>query len=206
MISKRLKQISLLVPKNKRIIDVGCDHGLLGIYLYLNNSNEVILSDISLSCINKSSNNLKKYNLENKISLIQSNGLENIPLKKEDIIIIAGMGTNTILQILNKNIYNDLIIQTNNNYDILRKKIIEKKYYIENEVFFIDKGIEYIVICFKKGKKKYSKIDLMVGPYLKKDKHYIKKLKFKYNNLLSKIPKKYFLKRLRKKQILKKIS
>ena len=33
-ISKRLEAISSLVPINSNIIDIGCDHALLDIYLY----------------------------------------------------------------------------------------------------------------------------------------------------------------------------
>ena len=35
-ISKRLEAISGLVPNNSKVIDIGCDHGLLDIYLYQN--------------------------------------------------------------------------------------------------------------------------------------------------------------------------
>ena len=33
-ISKRLETIASLVPINSKVIDIGCDHGLLDIYLY----------------------------------------------------------------------------------------------------------------------------------------------------------------------------
>lgn len=206
MISNRLKKIASLVPKDKRVIDVGCDHGLLGIYLYLYNSNQVVLSDISINCINKSLENLKKYDLEKEIKLIQSDGLEKLEIKTDDIIIIAGMGTNTILNILNKNISNDLIIQTNNNYELLRKKMTKKNYYIEQEIFFEEKNINYIVMYFKQGKRKYTNIDYIVGPILKHDKKYLKYIINKYSFLLKNIPKKYILKRLKIKKIIKKIS
>ena len=33
-LSKRLETISSLVPRGSKVIDIGCDHGLLDIYLY----------------------------------------------------------------------------------------------------------------------------------------------------------------------------
>ena len=36
-ISKRLAAIASFVPQNAKILDVGCDHGLLDIYLFQNN-------------------------------------------------------------------------------------------------------------------------------------------------------------------------
>ena len=32
-LSKRLKTIAHMIPEHKNVIDVGCDHGLLDIYL-----------------------------------------------------------------------------------------------------------------------------------------------------------------------------
>ena len=46
-LSKRLEAISSLVPNNSKIIDIGCDHGLLDIYLYQKKiSNKIIAADI----------------------------------------------------------------------------------------------------------------------------------------------------------------
>ena len=35
-LSKRLETISSLISKKSKIVDIGCDHGLLDIYLYQN--------------------------------------------------------------------------------------------------------------------------------------------------------------------------
>ncbi len=42
-ISKRLEAISSLVPINSKVIDIGCDHALLDIYLIQNNNNLKII-------------------------------------------------------------------------------------------------------------------------------------------------------------------
>ena len=34
-LSKRLEAISSLIPNKSKVIDIGCDHGLLDIYLLL---------------------------------------------------------------------------------------------------------------------------------------------------------------------------
>ena len=43
-LSKRLEAISSLIPNNSKIIDVGCDHGLLDIYLYQKKNHYLSLS------------------------------------------------------------------------------------------------------------------------------------------------------------------
>ena len=50
-ISKRLEAISSLVPINTNIIDVGCDHAYLDIYLTLNNSNKCLATDINKNAL-----------------------------------------------------------------------------------------------------------------------------------------------------------
>ena len=55
-ISRRLEAIASLVEDNKKIIDIGCDHALLDIYLIKNKKNlNIIASDIN-NCNNASSN------------------------------------------------------------------------------------------------------------------------------------------------------
>ena len=49
-INNRLRSVASLVSCNTSIIDVGCDHALLSIYLYLNKENvKVIASDIKIN-------------------------------------------------------------------------------------------------------------------------------------------------------------
>lgn len=199
-LSNRLLQIASLV-ETKNVFDIGCDHGYLSIYL--SNNHNVTATDISDSSIKKTELNKKKY--DSAINIIKTNGIENLNIKKNDTIIISGMGTNTILDILNNNnISNNLIIQSNNNLNILRKSIINKGYYIKKEIVIEENSKFCVIIYFKKGKKKYSFKDYILG--LSDNllyKNYIKNIYYKaYNN----IPNKYIIKKLKYKILLKKIS
>ena len=143
-LSKRLEAVATLVDVGKRVIDVGCDHAYLDIYLTLNNENKCIATDINKNALNIAIKNIKKYNLEDKIETKLTDGLEGLKISKNDNIVISGMGTSTILEILNTNILsNTLIISSNNNIDILRKEIIKLGFYIEKEKqkYNISKGI-----------------------------------------------------------------
>ena len=153
MISKRLKAISDLVD-TKSIIDVGCDHALLDIYLTLKGI-KCRGTDISSNCIKLAKENLKKYNLEDKISLYVTDGVKNIDILDTDTIVVAGMGTNTILNII-KNISNPLILLSNNDIYKLRKEVVKLGYYIDNEISVKEGKYYYVIIRFKKGFKKYK--------------------------------------------------
>ena len=129
MISNRLKSLVKYVDKNDKIIDIGCDHALLDIYLIKNKIiDNIIVSDVHPSALNAGIENIKRYKLENKIDTRLGDGLK--VLKEKDVvdtILISGMGTNTIKTILDKDklgSINKLIIQSNNDHELLRKYIV----------------------------------------------------------------------------------
>lgn len=210
--SKRIKKIASLVDSDAYVIDVGCDHGLLDIYLTLNNNNKCIACDIKESALNSAKENIEKYKLNIETRL--SDGLKNVDVPLNSICVIAGMGTNLILHILDdskiKNLDN-IIIQTNNDYEQLRREVCKLGFYIDKEVAIKDKNIWYIIIKFKKGFKKYKKADYILGPVLLNNKDsdtldYYKYEYDKYMEIISNIPKNYIFKRTKIKFILKKLN
>ena len=61
-LSKRLEVISSFVEDNSRVIDIGCDHGLLSIYLVNKYKNiKVIASDINRNALDTAINNIKNF-------------------------------------------------------------------------------------------------------------------------------------------------
>ena len=130
-LTKRLQTICSLVNSGSNVVDIGCDHGLIDIYLTLYNNNNCIASDINNNALEFAKNNIKKYHLEDKIPTIISDGLNNIDIPNNNTIIICGMGTSTILRILenskNKKI-DSLIVQSNNDLYLLRKSITKLGY------------------------------------------------------------------------------
>ena len=106
----------------------------------------------------------KCYNLNIKTKL--TDGLNGIDIKEKDTIIISGMGTDTINRILNKDINNDLIICSNNHLEKLRRYIVNKGYYISDEIFVMENDKPYMIIKFKKGLKKYNDFEYIIGPVI----------------------------------------
>lgn len=200
MISKRLNVIASLVDSN-RIIDIGCDHALLDIYL-TNKGINCVAIDNKETVLDKARENIKKNNLLDKIKIICSNGLENYNVLGNENVIIAGMGTNTILNIIqNKefNKINTLIIQSNNNLYELRKKICKLGYYIDKEIVIFDKKY-YNIIRFKKGFKKYSYFDYYFG--LDMNYEYKKYINNKIYKTYKNIPFKNIVKKIKYKILL----
>ncbi len=192
MISKRLKELADLVPNCKRVIDVGCDHALLDIYLANKyQKTEFLATDISNKAIQFAIKNVKEKNLESRIKLLVTDGLNAINLNNNDIIIISGMGTNTIIKILESrlNDINNILIQTNRDLENLRKFMFDNGFKIKEEKVIFD-DFYYVFCYFEKGLFNYDSIDLWLGPLIKNSNNieYFKFLFQKYKKILSGIP------------------
>lgn len=193
MISKRLKTIASFINKNDAILDVGCDHALLPIFLIKNNiTNIADGSDVSEKVLDKAKQNIEKYSMENLINLYLSDGLENIDIKKYNTLVICGMGYSTIVHILEsnnlKNI-NKLIIQTNNEHDKLRLYMNKENYCIYDEVCLEEHGKYYDMIVYCPGEEKLSSDEILCGKYNKNNIKYYHYVKEKLEKILNRIPK-----------------
>ena len=187
-LSKRLMAITKYVDINDSLVDIGCDHGLLSIYLIENNiCQKVIASDINPNALKNAKNNISSKKLE--IPTILSDGLSNIDVNGINTLIISGMGTKTIIHILTPNKLNNInkiILQSNNDYYLLRKELNRLGYYLEKEEETFDKDKWYITMLFKKSEKKNSPSIIKYG-YLN-NKSYIDFLIKKDIEILKKVP------------------
>lgn len=208
-LSNRLIKLTEFVSIKDKVIDVGCDHALLGIYL-LNKKlvTNVIGSDIVEKALENARANSKKYKVN--IDLRLGDGLKVLSEKDHiNTIIISGMGYFKMRKILEDyksklNKIEKIIIQTTTKEYDIRKYIISLGYIIDNESVIKDNNIYYTNILFIKGSKRYTNKELRLGPYLLKNKNklfydYIEDLIKKNQVLLKIIPKSYILLRLKKK-------
>ena len=165
MNSLRISTIASLVNKDAYLLDIGTDHAYLPIYLYKNGiTNNIVASDISKNVLESSLNNLRKYQLEDKIKLVLSDGFKNI-YDEVDTCVIAGMGTSTIIDIISNatRLPDCFIISTHNDYCDLRKYMNSIGYRIEKEVVINENNIYYVIIKYIKGKEILNEKELLFG-------------------------------------------
>lgn len=197
-ISDRLKVIADFINEEDKVIDIGCDHALLDIYLCEKYNNiKIIASDIVDDAINNAKSNIEKYGYLDRIDLRLGDGLSIINPEEIDTIVISGMGFLTIKEILSNEIkmvnVKKIVIQSNTDVVKLRKFVISLGYKIVREELVKDNDIIYNVIEFNLGKEKYSYEEIYFGPMILKNKnelfyeYYSKKL-LKYENLLLQLP------------------
>lgn len=200
MLSKRLKVIADMV-ETTNIIDVGCDHALLDIYLAKEKGIKCTAIDVREGIIEKVAEIVQNENLNNKIKVILNDGLKGIEINNDDTVILSGLGTNTILNIVGDRKISNIIIQSNDDLYLLRKYLTTNGYYIDEEKIILD-GKYYIIIKFKLGTKKYKFIELLFGPKLLKEnssilKNYLYMKKRYYQELVKNVPNRYFMRKIK---------
>lgn len=160
----RIEAIYSFIDLKDRVVDVGCDQAKLGILLAKRNQKS-IASDISPKVIERASLDIRKLGLDNLIDLRVSNGLQNIKKNEADTLVLSGMGTHTILEILNstKLKFNKIITISNNYHDILRDKMNELNYKVDKELIIKENNKYYNLILFTEGTKEYSQKELLLG-------------------------------------------
>jgi tRNA (adenine22-N1)-methyltransferase len=199
-LSNRLSEIASFINKEDIIIDIGCDHALLDIYLANKYNNICYASDINENALNNAKSNIKKYGLEDKIIIKHGDGL-TIDNSLINTIVIAGMGFNNIIKILSnndvKNI-NKIIVQSNSHPEIIRKFMINNRYYLNKEKIVLDNNKYYVISEYIRSNKHNNLIELIIGKYdlNSTSRKYIKHEISKNIKLLNDIPRRMMFKRI----------
>ena len=185
MNSERIKAIANDIFPKDIVLDVGCDHGYLSIYLKKNNlCQEVYASEISPNALESARKNFQKYQVQ--IDSFLADGFKDIPVSF-NTAVLAGMGTNTILKILDdKNTPNKLVIASNNEPYKLRKNLHKLGYKLVDEKIVLENNHYYIIILAVKGKQRLNRAELRFG--ISNDEDYYKYLQDKNKEIYPKVP------------------
>ena len=200
-LTNRLLRIASLVSKNKRLADIGTDHGYIPVYLL--NENKIdfaILADINKGPLENARKEVRRNKLEDKVDLRLGSGIEVLKKDEVDEIIIAGMGGILISDLLeaNKEVAHSvdkLILQPmqaqeelreyllNNGYEILDECLEKEDFRIYEIIVAKYTGKNTVVednIYYEVGKKLIENNDELLGEFIDN------KIK-KYNNIINKL-------------------
>ncbi len=148
--SQRLEKIISYITKDSKVLDIGTDHAIIPISLLSRNiTDKVVASEVVEGPLHVATTNIRNAGYENKIKTVMSNGVENIDNPNWfDFIVIAGMGGNTISEILSqkKLKHPKLILHPTNNEYKLRKTLSKKGYKIVDESVIIEGKINNVII------------------------------------------------------------
>ncbi len=135
--------------------DIGCDHGFLSASLLERFKGLfVIASDVSAPSLEKAKRLLAQKHLEDRAKLAVADGLGAID-RPVDVIVIAGMGTQTILKIVregSERIGNAaLIVQSNVDLPALREGLAAQGFSVQQEVYTLAAGRHYGTLLVRAG-------------------------------------------------------
>jgi len=100
-LSRRLAAIAEWIPEDARAADVGTDHGYIPVYLaQTGRARSIIASDIGAGPLAAAKASAELYGAADRIRFVCAPGLAGIKPGEADAVILAGMGGETILQIL----------------------------------------------------------------------------------------------------------
>ena len=212
-INNRLETIGNLVEANSFCLDVGCDHGLLDIYLVKRKDNiKAIASDIAEGPLEQAKKNIKQQRLDKEIEVRLGSGLSTYS-EGIDTVIISGMGGRNMIGICKENQkimkqIKTFILSPNNYQEDVKRFFTHNGFYIENEEFVKDSNFIYQILIFKQGKKRYSRKEYFFGPIFLQKKgplfkeYFMRELKSR-EILLAVLPKNFYLKRFQMKRQIK---
>lgn len=101
MLNTRLQACADLIRPGSHVCDVGTDHAQLAVYLLEQGiAAEVIASDIGEGPLQAAERTIRAHGLSDRIRTILSDGLQSIPPEGLTDIVIAGMGGETMIHIL----------------------------------------------------------------------------------------------------------
>ncbi|MCM1529373.1 MAG: Nif3-like dinuclear metal center hexameric protein [Alistipes sp.] len=141
MLDKRLKQCAEQILGWGTVCDVGTDHGLLAVELIKTGKcKKVIASDINHGPLEAARKNVEASGLSEQIELVMSDGLQKINPEQISDIVIAGMGGETIVKILEECPFDlftiNLVLQP------MTKQEVVREWLIEHDFSVYEKGVE----------------------------------------------------------------
>ena len=205
MINLKLKTIASFILPDDIVLDTCSDHAYLAIYLKKEQlCKEVYASDINQKALDGAKKNILAAHLNIKTFL--SDGFKNIPIKYINTAVIAGVGTNTVLDIMAEAPFNinKYIISSNNQLDVLRKSLYRMGYYIKQEVVVFEHHKYYSIMLVTKDYQKENRLSLKYGRSNNLD--YLNFLSKKEQEILAKIPATKVIKRWKHKQNIRELQ
>lgn len=175
-LSLRLRAIAEMVTEGNRLVDVGCDHGYLPVYLLLNKKIPgAIAMDVRKGPLSRAEEHISQYGLGAYIETRLSDGLSALKPGEGDTLVIAGMGGPLMERILSegrevRESFKELILQPQSDIPHFRRFIREEGLEIVQEEMILEDGKFYpmmkTVPCMKEKMEKWEPLEEMFGKYL----------------------------------------
>ena len=170
--------IEMIPPGAKRVIDVGSDHGKLAVWCLLNNkAQKAVCTDIHKDPAMRTQRALADHLLSERSEVYCTDGLKGVELHKGDVVVMAGLGGNNIIDIMkaafeltDDDVMHEVtfVLQAQKSIERLRKYLASTGLEIEDEEVCIDRDIFYQMMRCSYSGRSYtlSLREIYYGPKL----------------------------------------
>lgn len=193
VLSKRLQCIADYIRPGDRIVDVGTDHAYIPIWLLKKDPDtSAIATDIRSGPLDRARADAERYGVADRLKLLLCDGLALCESDSVDTVILAGMGGETMIGILESapwTLEKHLILQPQTKQAELRAWLTEHGYAINDASLVHDNGRLYLVWQITAGEMPpfhgvdealLRKQDALLKPYLEEQ---IKRLRKQLNGV-----------------------
>lgn len=162
-LSNRLQTIASFVTEGYCVADVGTDHGYIPIYLTKNGTcPKAYAMDVNPEPLKRAQQHIIEEDAQEKIQCILSDGLNQLPCGEVDSIVIAGMGGDLVVKILENgqkqlSDIKELILSPQSHLERVRHFLHHHGFRILREEFLKEDGKYYVVMRAVHGKEAYEK-------------------------------------------------
>jgi len=198
----RLLAIRNMIIPGETAADIGSDHALLPIYLIQEQLvPRMIATEVIDGPYKRAQQAIKNSSCLDRIELRKGDGLQVIGAGEVSSVIIAGMGGETIADILaydwrKSSSFKRFIMQPMSRAYILREVLSQQGWPIIEEQLAMDKNRIFVIICSRPGHIPYhlSRLEMDIGPLMLRSssnlrssylEQWMNKYTAIYNNLLN---------------------
>ena len=174
-LSERMLRTAGFVSRGNRTADVGCDHAYTSIYLVDRGiAPQVIAMDVNAGPLARAKENVRKFGMEEKISLRLSDGLAKLLPGEADTVLIAGMGGPLMERILTAcpdtlATVKELVLQPQSEIGEFRRFVQSVGFRITEEDMLVEDGKYYTILRAERGEDvPWTEEEYLYGKRLRK--------------------------------------
>lgn len=177
-LSKRLETVISFVKPQSRVADVGTDHGFVPLELVQRGiASSAVAMDVRPGPLSRAQEHIAQRGLQNRIETRLSDGVEKLMPGEADTVIVAGMGGELVIHILDEGRHlwgtvNHWVLSPQSELHKVRRYLWENGFVLEAETMLSEDGKYYTVmdaVPADGDSEPLSEAEALYGPILIRD-------------------------------------
>lgn len=177
-LSKRLEMVASFVQEGSNLADVGTDHGYIPIALVSKGVvKSAIAMDVRKGPLERAKEHIFRHRLEDRIETRLSDGVMQLNKGEADAVVIAGMGGELVIHILEegRHLWEDIgqwVLSPQSELDKVRHYLKDSGFLITKESMIFEEGKYYTVMNVIRGEmEEMTPAGYLYGKCLIRDKN-----------------------------------